>query len=108
MYVDLTDIVDMRTFIKEDSCFNIPISVYSNGSYFGDNDVLNQKNGHRHFTGICQSDCTIYSVKIDVLEECLEKTPHILRTMNRIANEKNNYYQVLQDELALKFKTKRA
>ena len=38
----------------------------------------------------------------------MEKSPHIKRKMLRIAEEKNNYYQVLKDELAMKYKTKRA
>jgi hypothetical protein len=53
LYVDLSEIVDMRSFIKDDSCFNLPIAVYSNGSYFGDNDVLVQKNAYRTISGIC-------------------------------------------------------
>jgi len=57
LYVDLSEIVDMRNLIKDDSCFNIPIAIYSNGSYFGDNDVLLQKNGYRTISGICQGDC---------------------------------------------------
>lgn len=28
--------------------------------------------------------------------------------MNRIANEKNNYYEVLKDELRLKYRSKRS
>ena len=40
LFVDLSEIVDMRTFVKDDSCFNLPVAVYANGSYFGDNDIL--------------------------------------------------------------------
>lgn len=53
LYVDLSEIVDMRTFVKDDSCFNLPIAVYSNGSYFGDNDVILQKNSYRTISGVC-------------------------------------------------------
>ena len=47
----------MKQFVKEDSAFNVPLAIYSNGSYFGDNDVLLQRNGYRSITGICQGDC---------------------------------------------------
>lgn len=40
--------------------------------------------------------------------ECLEKNPSIRQIMNRIANEKNNYYEVLKDELRLKYRSKRS
>jgi CRP-like cAMP-binding protein len=40
LYIDLSEIVDMRSIVKEDSCFNVPLAIYSNSSYFGDNDVL--------------------------------------------------------------------
>ena len=98
----------MRQFVKVDSCFNIPIAVYSNGSYFGDNDVLLQKNGYRSITGICQGDCQIYSIKNNSLEECMEKNERIKKTMIKIAEEKKNYYNVLKSELAQKYKSKRA
>ena len=63
----------MRSFIKDDSCFNIPISVYTNGSYFGDNDVLAQKNKYRMYTAICQGDCQVYSINHTMLEETMDK-----------------------------------
>jgi len=57
LYVDLTDFLDMRILVKEDSCFNVPLAIYSSGSYLGDNDVLLYKNGYRSILGICQEDC---------------------------------------------------
>jgi hypothetical protein len=98
----------MRNLIRDDSCFNIPIAIYTNGSYFGDNDVLLQKNGYRTISGISQGDCQIYSIKSNLLLECLEKNEKTKKTMIKIAEEKNNYYQVLKDELAQKYKSKRA
>lgn len=38
--VDIMDFIDMKSFVKHESCFNVPIAIYGNGSYFGDNDVL--------------------------------------------------------------------
>lgn len=43
-----------------------------------------------------------------MLEDCLEKSPEIKKTMIKIAEEKNNYYSVLKDELRIKYKSKRA
>uniref|UniRef100_A0A7S3CPI6 Cyclic nucleotide-binding domain-containing protein n=1 Tax=Strombidium rassoulzadegani TaxID=1082188 RepID=A0A7S3CPI6_9SPIT len=107
LYVDLSEIVDMSIYVKEDSSFNVPLAIYSNGSYFGDNDVMLQRNGYRSMSGICNGDCQIYSIKNNMLEECLEKNPEIKATMLKIAEEKNNYYYVLKDELRLKYKSKR-
>ena len=98
----------MKSIVKEDSCFNVPLAIYSNSSYFGDNDVLLQKNGYRSITGICQGDCQIYAIKNNLLEECLEKNPKIKKTMIKIAQEKNNYYQILKEELKTKYKSKRS
>jgi CRP-like cAMP-binding protein len=108
LYVDLSEIVDMSIYIKEDQSFNVPLAVFSNGSYFGDNDVMLQRNGYRSMSGICNGDCQMYSIKNSLLEECLEKSPEIKETMRKIAEEKTKYYQVLKDELRLKFKSKRA
>lgn len=108
LYVDLSEIVDMQTLVKGDKCFNVPLAIYSNSSYFGDNDVLLQRNGYRSITGICQGDCQIYAIKNILLEEVLEKNPKIQNTMLKIAEEKSNYYQILKDELKIKYKSKRA
>jgi len=81
LYVDLSDILDMKYWVRDDQSFNVPLAVYSNGSYFGDNDVLLQKNGYRSISGICNGDCQIYSIKNNLLEECLEKNPSIRATM---------------------------
>ena len=107
LYVDLSEIVDMKQFVKEDSAFNVPLAIYSNGSYFGDNDVLLQRNGYRSITGICQGDCQIYAIKNNMLDECLDKNNKIKKTMVKIAEEKQKYYEVLKDELRLKYKSKR-
>ena len=40
IFVDLSEIVDMSTLIKLDQSFNVPLAIYTNSSYFGDNDVL--------------------------------------------------------------------
>lgn len=53
LYVDLMEYVDMRHLVKEDSCFNVPLAIYSSGSYLGDNDVLLHRNGYRSILGVC-------------------------------------------------------
>ena len=40
LYVDILDFINMEPFIKTDQVFNIPLAIYSNGSYFGDNDMM--------------------------------------------------------------------
>ena len=107
LYIDLSEIVDMRSFVKDDGCFNVPLAIYSNGSYFGDNDVLLHRNGYRTITGLCQGDCQIYAIKNNLLEECLEKNESIKKVMIKIAEEKANYYQVLMEELQRKYKSRR-
>lgn len=56
LYVDVLDFMDMEPFIKRDQAFNMPLAIYSNGSYFGDNDMMLQRNGFRTSTAICQQD----------------------------------------------------
>ena len=102
-YIDITDFVEMKALDKG-KCFNIPFSIYTNGSYFGDNDVLLQKNGYRTTTAICHSDCHIYSIKINNLEECIDKFPKVKQTMIRIAREKVKYYKILKDEIKHKYR----
>ena len=42
-----------------------------------------------------------------MLDECLDKNNKIKKTMVKIAEEKQKYYEVLKDELRLKYKSKR-
>jgi hypothetical protein len=39
-YIDILDFMNMEPFIKADQAFNIPMCLFSNGSYFGDNEVV--------------------------------------------------------------------
>ena len=57
LYIDISNIINMVQFVDQENCFNIPVMIYSSGSYFGDNDVLLEKNGQRSHTAICQEDC---------------------------------------------------
>ena len=82
----------MSQFIQSDSAFNVPLAQYSAGSYFGDNDVLLQKNGYRSNTGVCQGDSQIYSIKSSMLQEVLDRHQRIKNTMFKIADEKHKYY----------------
>ena len=56
LYVDVLDFLNMEPFVTAEQCFNIPMAIYSNGSYFGDNDTLLHRNGFRTCTAICQKD----------------------------------------------------
>ena len=53
LYVDILDFLNMEPFVTPEQTFNIPMAIYSNGSYFGDNDILLQRNGFRTSTAIC-------------------------------------------------------
>lgn len=54
LYVDVLDFLNMEPFHTTDQVFNIPMAIYSDGSYFGDNDMLLNKNGYRTSTAVCQ------------------------------------------------------
>ena len=40
LYTDLSDLVDISAFVVKEGSFNIKFMTFTNGSYFGDNDVL--------------------------------------------------------------------
>lgn len=40
LYVDCLDFMNMEPFYNSDQVFNIPMAIYNNASYFGDNDIL--------------------------------------------------------------------
>jgi len=40
LYVDISELVDMSNYIQPDQCFNVALAVYSDGSYFGDSDII--------------------------------------------------------------------
>jgi len=52
LYVDLSEIIDMQNLVKDDQSFNMPIAVYTKGSYFGDSDVVMNNYSYRGVTGI--------------------------------------------------------
>jgi hypothetical protein len=53
LYIDLSDHVEMSHILSPEHSFNVPLSIYGAGTYFGDNDVLLHKNGYREHTAIC-------------------------------------------------------
>lgn len=85
LYIDLLDFMNMEPFLKSDQAFNIPLCLYTNGSYFGDNEVLLNKNGFRQTTAICQQDSQIYVLKRTSLDEILLKYENISKMMIKIA-----------------------
>lgn len=54
--MDILEFMNMEPFYQPDQVFNIPLAIYSDGSYFGDNDVLLTKNGYRSSTAIANHD----------------------------------------------------
>jgi len=83
------------------------MAVYSESSYFGDNDVLLTKNGFRTTTAVAIQDSQVYSAKMSSLEESLEKYPSIRKIMNQIAEQKTKYYSALKEEIKIRYKAKR-
>ena len=106
MYIDISDHINMQHFVSLDKAFNLPLTIYNAGTYFGDNDVLLLKNGYRVHTAICKEDCLIYTLKHSFLKNILEDFPKMENLMYKIANEKNKYYDVLISELKNKYSHK--
>lgn len=109
IFVDLSDIVDMKHLVKEDSCFNMPIAITSNGSYFGDNDILTKdevNSNYRTISSVIQGDSQLYSIKKKFLDESLITHPDIKKRMYDVAEQKHEYYETLKNELAKKYKNK--
>jgi len=63
IYTDLSDIIDMRNLVKSDGAFNVPITVYSSGSIFGDSDAMMGINNYRTVTATSQGESKLYSIK---------------------------------------------
>lgn len=107
LYIDVLDFLNMEPFHTSDEIFNIPMCIYSDGSYFGDNDMMLNKNGYRTSTAVCQQDTQIYAIKSASLDECLKEYPRIRKIMFKIAEEKQKYYTALKDEIKNKYRNKR-
>ena len=75
MYVDISDRIELPEGLidKEEHAFNVPIAVYRAGSYFGDEDVLNEidmnnlrdndKKTYRSVTAECTENIEIMALK---------------------------------------------
>ena len=96
----------MRDIVRMEDAFNIPFASYQTGSYFGDNDSLINKNGQRAYTCVCQQDSQLYSIKTSVLNDILASYKSIKSLMMQIATEKQNYYNIITDEIKKKYKNK--
>ena len=72
-------------FKANQMCFNIPMIIYTTGSYFGDNDALLNKNGFRSHSAICLQDSQIYSIKTSILMEMTSKLKATEKLMLKIA-----------------------
>jgi len=47
LYTDVSEELNTSFFIKESNCFNVPLMMYSDGSYFGDNEIFLKRRGLR-------------------------------------------------------------
>ena len=106
LYVDITDHVDMSSIIPQQQSFNVPIAMYGSSSYFGDNDVLLSNNGYRSHTAICQDVIQLYTIRRELIFDCLKKFEKIKEIMLNIAHEKKIYLEGLNDDLVRKHRSK--
>ena len=106
LYKDVSEILDMKDFVKMDKCFNIPFASYMTGSYFGDNDALLNMRAQRQFTAVSKMDSQLYSVTTSVLSDITNRFPSIKKIMRDIAVEKQDYYDNIKVDIKSKYKNK--
>ena len=97
----------MFPFVSHGGCFNVPIAIYNDGSYFGDNDVLQEKREQRSHTAICAEDCQLYTINNDQLKGILGEFQDIQKLMIEIAQQKQNLYLVINEKLKKKYKSRK-
>lgn len=77
IYSDIAQEMDMcgLTNDKDKMCFNIQITHYTSGGYFGDNDSLLYSHGYRTQTAVCDKQSWIYLIHSAKLKLLLENYP---------------------------------
>ena len=56
LYIDLSEVLNMKMYVKSEETFNMPLCMYQYGAYFGDSDVLNNVTGYRSHTCVIHED----------------------------------------------------
>ena len=111
LYQDISDKIQLPTDLidKEKHAFNAPFSLYREGSYFGDEDILVgdarpgiddedislDKKTVRTSTAEAASDVSFMTIKKRHLINELHRFPEIKQYMCLIAREKINYHSIL-------------
>jgi hypothetical protein len=94
--------------------FNVPYSIYSQGSYFGDADCLREKpeeNGetdeikyYRDSTAVAEGgNADVQVLKKKHIEEVLPSFPKMCEYMRNIAREKHTYNKILIKTILKKY-----
>lgn len=96
----------MKETVKMENTFNMEFASYMTGSYFGDNDTLLKAQSQRQYCAVCKIDSQLYSITCIVLEEILDRYPSVRKTMLTIAQEKQNYYETIMDDIKKKYRNK--
>ena len=116
LYIDISDKIELpdKLIDRETNAFNVPFSLYRQGSYFGDEDVLvdidlqdldNDTNKvYRNCTVEANEDAEIMTIKKRHLMEPLSRFIHIRRYMMLIAKEKLNYHNILIESILERYK----
>lgn len=96
---DISEHIKMEPWVSDDQTFNLPIALFSAGSYFGDNGILDLgdrlHSAHRSHTAVCQEDCVFLKISIKNLKPILDDFPQVQHQMASIAQEKKKYFQNL-------------
>ena len=106
LFVDLSEIVDMSLFLSQYECFNMPITGYSNGSQFGETDLLLSNEQIRAHTAISNCHSSVYSLSKEDYLQIFIHFPSIDQQLFMIAKQKHLYFQQLQQELRLRLMKK--
>lgn len=84
----------------------MPLSMFAEGSYFGDTDFLLSKQPIRQYTAICQLNCQLYSFTKNQYDSIMSRYPKISQSMKAITREKENYFELIKQELQIKYTKK--
>ena len=111
VYIDLSETLKLPPGTIDMTCnaFNVPYSLYTEGSYFGDSDCLTdlllpvQKKYYRDSTAEASDSSEVMLVTRSKLDEQLKLFPEIRRYMVAIAREKLKYHKILIQNVVTRY-----
>lgn len=72
--------------------FNAPFNLYSDGSYFADDDCIIEVKAHREYSAIAQSESLLLKLRKYHITELFAEFPDIKLEMLNIAAARKNYH----------------